>query len=211
LVKVEQSLDDLKKHLKEQVDFLCRSAEAYDRGCLDEAKRLAATIRILVHDTKNSTSLLSQLNLKGIYFLDTSADYTNSIFGSFSGLALREVRAESGISEGVYIPRFYRSGNPSEPYTWKPFNIWWEKIVIVDHLRQDFSRKEIILTLANKEGGAHIDPSIEEDYAELTRKNSMRWFTMSGGDSVSINGIEHASCREIAHEVYISLEVVGLT
>jgi hypothetical protein len=53
--------NDLYNHLKEEVQlfvFLCKS---YDERLTHVAKILATRIGILIHDTKNSTSLLTQL------------------------------------------------------------------------------------------------------------------------------------------------------
>jgi hypothetical protein len=62
----------LKAALAEQVDFLRASAERFDAGHQHEAKRLALTIRVLLHDTASSKSLLEQLDLKSsLAFLDT--------------------------------------------------------------------------------------------------------------------------------------------
>jgi hypothetical protein len=41
--------DEPVSHLREQLEFLRRSAEAYDDGAEGEAKRLATVIRVLVH------------------------------------------------------------------------------------------------------------------------------------------------------------------
>jgi hypothetical protein len=54
----------LEQHLAERVSFLRVSAQAFDAGLEAEAKRLATSIRVLVHDTRMSTSLIGQLGLK---------------------------------------------------------------------------------------------------------------------------------------------------
>ena len=62
-----QSRGDLLAYLAEQRAFLQSSAAQYDQGFVAEAKRLAVTIRVLVHDNpgSGSVSLLEQLGLKG--------------------------------------------------------------------------------------------------------------------------------------------------
>jgi hypothetical protein len=42
---------DVQVHLNEQLGFLERSVAAFDQGYEDEAKRLAVTLRVLLHDT----------------------------------------------------------------------------------------------------------------------------------------------------------------
>ncbi len=65
-MKVRQTKDELESHLREQIEFLKRSSQAYDEGYTSEAKRLAVAIRLLLHDTQNSTSLLTLLEKKDI-------------------------------------------------------------------------------------------------------------------------------------------------
>src|SRR4051794_38541440 len=63
-VTYAQTREDLERLLREQVTFLRRSAEAYDAGDEAEAKRLATHVRVLVHDTESSHSLLGLLGVK---------------------------------------------------------------------------------------------------------------------------------------------------
>lgn len=67
-MKIAQSKNELKIHLSEQIGFLKTSSHLYDLGFENEAKRLAVTLRVLLSDTKNSTSLLTALDLKNKLF-----------------------------------------------------------------------------------------------------------------------------------------------
>ena len=49
--RVKLKKTELEEHLKEQIEFLLASCEDYDNGRNSEAKRIAATLRILFHDT----------------------------------------------------------------------------------------------------------------------------------------------------------------
>lgn len=72
---MRQSREDLLGHLRDQFDFLETSGAGFDAGRTAESKRLATTIRILVHDTAASTSLLRQLDVKDdLLFVDTSVE-----------------------------------------------------------------------------------------------------------------------------------------
>jgi hypothetical protein len=55
---------DFAEQYREQLSFLRSSAASYDVGEQPEAKRLALGIRILLHDTRHSTSLLTHLGIK---------------------------------------------------------------------------------------------------------------------------------------------------
>ncbi len=57
----DRSLAD---QLRRQIGFMQRSADMYDNGYDDESIRIATAIRVLVHDTRSSTSLFTMLGVK---------------------------------------------------------------------------------------------------------------------------------------------------
>lgn len=70
--KKPRSRAGLEAQLHRQFKYLANSAILFDEGDHDEATRLATTLRVLLHDTAQSTSLLTHLGLKGqIHFVDT--------------------------------------------------------------------------------------------------------------------------------------------
>ena len=75
MAKVSQSSEDLGSHLNDQLEFLRRSSESFDGGFEGEARRLAVSLRILLHDTEKSSSLLGQLGLKDSEFFDSADDW----------------------------------------------------------------------------------------------------------------------------------------
>jgi hypothetical protein len=83
---MQQTREDLEQHLQEQVEFLHSSARAFDEGFEGEAKRMAVVVRVLVHDTAHSKSLLSQLGLLGLAFYDTAKDWDPRNLLSHHGL-----------------------------------------------------------------------------------------------------------------------------
>src|SRR5215212_4213829 len=60
--------------LKRNVGFIRRSCELYDQGHKEEAIRIATALRVLLHDTRRSVSLLKHLKVKGITKLNSSCD-----------------------------------------------------------------------------------------------------------------------------------------
>ena len=83
------------------------------------------------------------------------------------------------------------------------------KIVLKDFAGNTFTRCKLIKTLADKEGGAHVDPKLDEDYVNLIKNNSMglKYVTHRGGitrETEMGNPVLH-SLRQIAHEVTITL------
>jgi hypothetical protein len=195
---ISQSEEELRSHLKEQIEFLIRSSIAYDEGYYSEGKRLAAVIRILLHDTPSSTSLLTLLKKKDILFYDTALDYDPRNEMPTTALIMYHL----GPKGFEYVPALDRRPR----VTRVPFEIWWNKVVfkIDDYIA---ARKDLILTVCNKDGGAHVDPRLNEGYANLTRFNSIGWKVVRDETQEAIaTPPELASIRQISHEVMKSLQ-----
>jgi hypothetical protein len=148
--KIPQTPSDLDRSLSDQVNFLRNSAASYDAGFEGEAKRLAVTTRVLLHDTAVSQSLLGLLGLKKtMTFIATGDTYDQKRhILCFYGLAMIEIK--SAIAR--FRPRCLIPSKPDLVPTWKSFDDWWNQVIIVDLSRQKFTRRNIILTLANMEG-----------------------------------------------------------
>ena len=96
---------------------------------------------------------------------------------------------------------------PSLPITEVPFNDYWEEIVLIDKFSNKFSRKDIVLAVANQDGGAHIDPILNDEYAKLSRLNSLGWNWLGGNNTTApLEKAELAAIRHIAHEVLKTLD-----
>ena len=194
---VTQSQDELQKHLAEQIEFIKNSIELYDQGKHTEAKRLAVSVRVLVHDTNSSHSLLGQLNMKDRLFIDTSTQRPRTVITSHTAL----VGMFIGNNSPGFVPHL--DSVPSREVT---FDEWWSMPVIIDFKQREISRKRLVLAICNKDGGAHVDPELDEIYADLSRENSLSRFQSSGDGWEAVIGVEHASMRQIAHEILMTLE-----
>ncbi|MEJ7759555.1 MAG: SEC-C metal-binding domain-containing protein [Gemmatimonadaceae bacterium] len=184
----------------EQWAFLRKSCAAFDAGDETEAKRIATSLRILLHDTKRSTSLLTQLKLKDALFFDTAENVNNDNLLPTFGLVLAHY---TGTDCRFVAPIEKPLGRP----IWMiPFEYWWRKRVVRVPEQFELTRADLVLTLADQDGGAHADDAIEERYYRLSRENAMGYtFTLSDGPSIPVSGVERASVRQIAHECLVSL------
>ncbi len=201
--KYVQSRDELLVHLKNQITFLKLSAISYDKGFEDEAKRLAVVIRVLVHDTGKSTSLLALLDRKNIYFYDSALSYRHQSPLPYTGLTM--IRVSSG--EARHIAPLDGGAPTRDRNRKRTFNIWWENMFVIRDMKGNiFTRKELVLNTADTDGGAHIDPALDEAYASLTRFNSIGWklFKKDIEDDFR-NSPASPSVRQIAHEVLKTL------
>jgi len=199
--KYQVDQHELREQLRIQVGFIERSADAYDRGYEDEARRLATVIRVLVHDTARSHSLLEQLGVKHrLRYDDTSAHpAAGAILVGSSGLAMQRVSAGPS-GGGRYVP----IGDDPSPDRRRPpvgFDDWWTRPYQIGS--DYFSRKDIVLHVANKEGGVHVDTSLDQLYANLMRGNLAGWqYRVDGDLEADFEGnIALANLRQIAREL----------
>jgi hypothetical protein len=195
--EVSRTTSELEEHLRDQVHFMTQSAQSYDNGFTSEAKRLAVALRILLHDTTRSRSVLGQLGIKErLLWCDTATDYDPENLMTQAGLTQIQLEPAGAtfvprLSQGVVKPKL-------------PFEMWWNAVVVADAAQSLFTRRTLVLTVADRDGGAHVDPQLDAAYSALTRGNSMAWYHTSDGTQVKL--VERASVRQIAYEVLTSLE-----
>lgn len=191
---------ELKTQLDEQLNFLKNSCESYDQGNFSEAKRIAHALRVLLHNTKESKSLLGQLNLKNIKFISTSDTIVqnNALNIAQTGLIATHMGDDSS--------QFYVPLDKAFVSKQLDFDSWWNEIIITDQEKNTFSRKDIILdNISNKDGGSHIDPELETNYYNLSRNNSLGRHIQKNEKWENMQTPELATTRQIGHEILKSL------
>ena len=166
---------DNQQKLAEQLGFLKSSLEAYKNGTEAEALRIATTIRVLVHDTDRSTAFLKQIdpNYLDLTILDTPSPSKPPL--ALYGIGV-SVSAEKGAQPVTDLL------NPHLQLV--PLKQWWTRPVLVfpdgNGQRVSFSRKKLLLVLANQEGGAHVDPDVPPAYEK---------FVVDGAVPFIVNGV----------------------
>ncbi len=196
--KVAQAKSDLETHFRDQLKFLVVSVQAYDQGEKAEAKRLALALRILIHDTARSSSLMNQLELKTMPFLDTALVDGK---GQPAVMGLVAIRVDPKTAQATFRPNL-DSITSGRKVT---FDQWWNWVVLIDKNNQ-FTRKDLVLWLADQDGGAHVDPDLDAAYAALSRQNSMRCRVKVNGKTFDIESPVPASVRQITYEFLQSVQ-----
>lgn len=198
--KVAPTLID---HLRRQLEYLNRSSELYDAGHLDEAIRLAVTIRVLMHDTKNSKSLLQQMRIKDQVRLATSFGLSQKLPAHFQPASVLPLFASSSEG-GTFAP--FTLADP--PILLTPSEWWDEMVWKQEHA---LTRRDIVLETANKEGGAHVQAVATPIVQELRQG-------LSQIKSVKVNGVEVGTpenyhfilIRQFAYELLNSKSLTAL-
>ena len=188
--------------LKEQLHRLSQQAIIYDTGDYSIAKEMVVKLRVIFHNTNNSKSLVRQLGFHKKKYLDTGKKYDATNYATFHGLLQihldtnrAELKPRLNIHEGRYV---------------NLENWWGLKKIIVDKNKKAFTRKEIVLEVANKDGGAHVDPEINIDYDELSRNNSINWEVKKNGELSEINNPVFPSIRQIVYETIESFKEIDI-
>lgn len=157
----EISKQKLNRKFIEQIKMMESSKVRFFTEGNYEAYRVATSLRVLLHDTRNSSSLLSQMGIKKqMRFYDVA----------------NTIKLDRYIMEKYSLIRYSLNKNPpiifreitNETPT-ECFDEWCNKIVISDGNIQGntyFTRKDIVLYLADKEGGTNVDSNYDKEKDE---------------------------------------------
>lgn len=199
-------------HLLRQLRFLERSSAAYDAGFQDEAIRIATCIRVLIHDTARSTSLLNHLGATGIHLLSTCRDISRLVDGSdpfYAGARMQFFNGMAVMGDGGYRVKL-GNGPVKETITVQE---WWDQTVYVLDSRTRLSRRDIVLAAANKDGGAHVDERLTPEYELLIAPGSLGILISqqeSGLTERPISDGHFVALRQMAYELLNSPELLAL-
>jgi hypothetical protein len=193
---------------------------------------MASALRIMLQTGVRTNSapgapkaLLAQLiDLDAMPFLDSvgEADPFN-LLSTFNLTVLEAKFGEEGGAKYIPVLDGYADGNPrlmpddleerfrgehgrplSHTNDWPRFDLWWTLPVIKD-AQYAFTRQDLVLRVANKDGGSHVDPTLPVAYADLSRNNSLGWIFDLGGQPKPLGNPVPASIRQIVFEVDASV------
>lgn len=216
--------------LRRQLGFLERSCTTFDAGDADEAIRIAVTLRVLLHDTPQSTSLLTHLGIKSsLMYIDTGV-YRHLLDPALeefvrrtspgdvvasrtpSDVGLVELGDAGGGRVGWYAPLRFERWIPESPFGRavpgaSPFAFWWQTPLVEGTSGASFSRWDLVNIMANQDGGAHVDHALDTDYQDL--ELDYLGVEVALGQAVNestalpkaLNNVAFASVRQIAFEL----------
>lgn len=197
--RVAVSSDKIEEHFVEQLRLLKKSAAEFDAGDKGEFRRMALAMRVLVHNTGKSSSLIKQVGLADAKFVSSARALREANLLSEFSLAYIRISAAGAH----LLPTF---GDTPLPPRDMALNDWWNEPVLRDNHRHNFTRADIITTVANQDGGAHVDPEIDEAYHRLANEHSIGMISGGPGGEKPLEHIEKIYVRQIAWELIESLE-----
>jgi hypothetical protein len=187
---------DFRSHLIRQLSFIRRSADLYDEGVSDEAIRIATHIRTIFHDTTKSTSLVRYLSLERLMMISSAIGKPEEGLPFYHGFGKAE-QLKDGTRK--LVPNL-----DMVIIDHIPVKEWWQQDIWKTWSGQLISRRSLVLACANKDGGAHVDRNIPEDYAALAAPGAGGIYQRRSGELIidEESTDAHLMClRQIGEEI----------
>lgn len=192
-VRIPRPAGESLQHARSQFGFLARSCKDFDNGNIAEAQRIATALRILLYKSRTSHPLLDQCGvMERLWVFDSAGSLDVGDAASVFNLVGVQMKVDGAgfLAEVDYVPKFDEAKNEQPDIAHQVHELlagrkatrapgfhfkvaeWWKSPVIGDSHGNEFSREFLVSSVANSDGGAHVDPSLEEKYYALTRLNS---------------------------------------
>lgn len=199
-----------KDHLARQLRFMERSCEVYDEGYTDEAIQIAVRIRVILHPgNKKRRSLLQHLHSGRIPLVTTSEGVgERADLIQYDGLGSFRASSDGKVVSGVYGP-----GEDDALYRdYIKADRWWQQVVLFAEGTQ-YSRRDVVLGVAEQEGGAHVAAEPTPDFKRLMTPGLL-WNQVVVSNGVEtdtpLRDIRFKYIRQMAYELLNSPELLKL-
>lgn len=174
--------------LRRYLGFIERACAQFDDGIEDAALHVALSCRVLFHNTKKQTGLLSQVGWD-VEMLSTAVtvnDFQSRLSSyEFTGNPDKPAR-QAPFLDGM--PALHRT---------LPWKLWWAEAVYPTELGA-LTREDLVTVAADKEL-AHPDPTLPPLYARL--KAGTWQYQDSRGRTTKVVEMQLADLRQIGFEV----------
>ena len=207
---VVRSEDELLEELRKQFELLKSACNQYDAGDELQILNTATRLRVILNPPN---SLINRLHLqRRLTFRDTSTHRLDP--NRHMCIANLGVEITQGVgARWVPLLNGWPSGHPAQQP--QRFNTWWNEPImpktVSDGLDRTprYSRRDLVLGVANKDGGTHID-NRDIDYDSLTRDSfSMEIAFKDAKGKTEMMAVDgnpvNAAVRQIGHEVLVTL------
>jgi hypothetical protein len=205
LMFIQRASQELERDFRETFQRLVSAGTAFDAGQGYEAAGIAAAVYVLVHEGgKRSPSLLTLLGRKaGLKFIDSARSINPRNLLTEIPLVMMQMSS----NDFAYIAK--KDHGPPENLLEASFSGWWEKAVLRDPKRREFSRKNLIHFFRHFRGGGHVGRQHEpqgsvpaQAFADMALGDPGAWLIHRGAETlVPEYGADYASVRQIGWEV----------
>lgn len=204
--------------LTDQVELLIHYCEEFDQGRAVFAKPIATVLRVLLHTAArgNTRGLVDQLGFrrgKWRSVAELGHPRDKQLPCPLVAVNVSMTVGKAGHS-ATCVPRLKRV---SEGVRSVPFPIWWTEPIAYNRKNgKVFSRMDIVRSVTDTDGGAHVDASLDESYLSLRDGEflgiravvapNLVGLSFSYDKGFPIPGAVGAAIRSIAHETLLTLQ-----
>lgn len=196
----------------EQMKLLSKSCKEYNNGDESEIKRISVSLRNLLKDKNRDISALSHLNKKkslrywdsstknegmSNFIIDSMVNSTVWVLDIYMGLVIKRITGIDGVYKYHFKPLLYQPNWQRNDTL--DFNGWYEQIIYHDPAGSSLTREDLILSIAEQDGGNHFDLKVNNKYYQFKQKDSLKLF-VNGENVIFENNPAFTSLRQIAHE-----------
>jgi hypothetical protein len=207
MANVPRTSEEMHAAFVEDLAILKSLCASFDRGEEGIGKVIAGQLRKILITKGSSKAQIDHRDLRGIRFHDSSGPLNPENPHASQKLALTEMIFGS-TAPPRHVPACYVE--PAEAPRWISFDEWLENAVLLDTRNVSFSRRDLILKIAEQHDGVHSDAKLEENYSQLSLGNSMGMLAGRHPDlPAPLQGRLPLVCiRQIAYEVLDTLHQV---
>ena len=195
--------------------YLQRLCEDYDRGNTFAVVLIAVVLRTLLKTKGSTISVLEQLGLHTMPFVDSSlpkgsfsfwhfgdnvCNHTFLMQNVYGGLLIKKVTNKDNGLNLDFLPLLDANKNSRT----LPFEEWYQGVVF-ESKEYSFTREDCVNKVADKDGGAHLDRNVPETYAYFREPTALQ-IIVDGQVAVFNQNPVYVSIRQIAWEVLESVK-----
>lgn len=198
---------EIKNRFDEQLKYLSYAASGYDNGDHSLIKMATPALRSLFLEQKFGKTLIEQLKI------GLKAPFQSSVaFGPKTVLFSGPVFVGWQISQSQpkltaeYLPACYQPTAPRS-HSISLENWWSGRLVILND--KSITREMLVRYVANQDGGAHVDPELNEEYDNLLR-GLYSWTYSQFSIEIQVEDLHLALVRQVVHETIRSFQALKL-
>jgi hypothetical protein len=211
---------EFEEKLDAQLRQVETSARDYDAGAVDDAIRIATSLRVIFYHTRKTTSLLAHLEAR-LTRIMTSVEKPPYPQGWYSPMAEIEGKFDypeilagaSPLEQPITViepPRYRPMLDRKKLIRQVQAPEWWgNEPVIILHGKKT-TRKDIVLWASDTGGAPHEDESTPADHPHLNKSTRIAIDRDLIGPEIKVKDAYFAALWQMAHEVLESPELIKL-
>lgn len=196
--KIRRSQSEYYNSFIEQLEFLKNAAYLYDKGNRSAIKMATPSLRTLFYKQRYGDiliNLIPEINkdqfLTTCQFSDKTIVFGGSVINAFVN------------GKYIYLPLCY--DDEANEAHFISFEHWWKGRILVSP-DTSFTREDLVRFVANKDGGTHVDPELEETYYNLKNNLYSMQISYPNMPNIPFKELHLALLRQLVYEALASFK-----